>query len=104
MEKIDKFLNKNDAENIIDKINELHDNIKSKIENDKIIFEEEDEISTDIVEINLGNYSVSLLTYNFGGYNWMWENCKFEQFQNRNFFLEKDLSYLKCLIKKYTII
>ena len=69
MEKIDKFLNKNDAENIIDKINELHDNIKSKIENDKIIFGEEDEISTDIVEINLGNYSVSLLTYNFGGYN-----------------------------------
>ena len=99
LEKTDKFLEKKDAKNIIAKINELPDNIKSKIENNKIIFEEEDEILTDIIEINLGNYSSSLLNYNFQDYNWMWENCKFEQFQNRNFFLEKDLAYLKYLIK-----
>ena len=99
LEKIDNFLDKNDAENVIDKINKLPDNIKSKIENDKIIFEDEDEISTDIIEINLGNYSASLLNYNFQDYNWMWENYKFDQFPNRNFFLEKDLAYLKYLIK-----
>ena len=92
-------LDKNDAENIIGKINEKQNNIKAKVKNDKIIFEEKGKISTDIIEINFGNYSSSSLNYNFSEYNWIWENYKFEQFQNRNFFLLKDLTYLKFLIK-----
>lgn len=99
LESMDKFLNKEDTENLIGKIKEKDDSIKIKVDNDKIILEEKYKISTDTIEIKIGDYSASSLNHDYSEYNWMWEKYKFEHFQNQNFFLEKDLAYLKYLIK-----
>ena len=100
LKKIENFIDNNSAVELINKINEKDKLLKANIKNDKIIFDEKGKKSNDIIEIKFENYSNTVLSYAFSEYNWIWEKINFTEFQNRNFFLEKDIDYLKYLIRK----
>ena len=99
LKKREKFMDEKTASILIQKINEKFKYINARVEKDKIIFDEESQMSCEKIEIEFKNYINDLSSYKLYEFNWIWENIQFEKFQTTNFFLENDIKYLKYLIK-----
>ena len=97
LNKEENFLDKKSAILFQKKLNKEYTFINAKIVQDKILFDENGNISYDKIEIKYKNYPENIS--NLVSLDWIWESHDFETFQETNFFLERDLNYLKYLIK-----
>ena len=95
--KIDPIIDNDSIQKFVEQLNS--DFITAKRENDQIIFDEN--LNPREIKINVKDYSPKLLNNTNGieTLNILWEKLLFEKFQEKNFFLENDIKYLKYLIK-----
>ena len=86
------------ADKLINNLNEKYGLIKATVEKDKLFIEENKKLSK--LEIKYKNYSTIISGEKADTrFHWLYTTCKFETFQNNNFFLEIDIRYLKYLIR-----
>jgi len=81
----------------ISRLNKNYPALYAKNEDGKIIFEESPVEGK--IEFTIQEYSKTLFEEKRKLINIFWENMLFEKFQEKNFFLENDIKYLKFLIR-----
>ena len=104
LEETDKTIDESSIEEFIKNLNQKYDFFIAKNKNERIIFEEKNTKSSyDKIEIDLKNYSKEIFELpNLKSHeeiDFLWEKILFEKFQTVNFFIEKDIKYLKYLLK-----
>ena len=103
IEGIEKNNDESFIENFVNELNKKYNFFKVKICGKKIILDKNNKSQYDTIEINLENYSKKILNLPIDNghknIHFLWENILFEKFQKINFFIEKDIKYLKYLLK-----
>lgn len=97
----EEFMNKEMAQQLIKNIESHYENseIEGKIDNDKIILNDDNDKIKNEIKITYSNYSKNLVNFkNKDFFDHLWKSVKFQKFQFHNFFFLEDIKYYKFLI------